>query len=263
MDLTIEYVPIDTIQEYAGNVKKHPKKQVEQIAKSIQEFGFNDPLAISNGIIVEGHGRLLAARSLGMDKVPVIRLDGLTDEQRRAYTLIHNQLNTSTGYDLKQLAIELENIKSIDMPSFDLDLPKIQVKVDKLEMDEANSYFGDARESTYKSTNFDRYDDTRTDGFYQMPIIRACDFVPDMISETQLQDRIRIISITSTARFFLIPKSKRQLLDFMNLRPHNLKRNPAVLIHTLLVEVLLDSIDSSQELQLIRQLTHVLTLTTS
>lgn len=132
MELTIEYVPIDTIQEYAGNAKKHPKKQVDQIAKSIDELGFNDPIAVWHNQIVEGHGRVMAARQLGMDKVPVIRLDGLTDEQRRAYTLIHNQLNTSTGYDLKQLAIELESIKSIDMPSFDLDLPEIRLQLDEL-----------------------------------------------------------------------------------------------------------------------------------
>ena len=136
-------MPIDSIQEYTGNAKKHPKRQIEQIARSIQEFGFNDPIAISSGIIVEGHGRLIASRSLGMDTVPVILLDGLTDEQRRAYTLVHNQLNISTGYDLKQLAIELESIKSIDMPAFSLDLPKIQLKIDKLEIEESNSYYGD------------------------------------------------------------------------------------------------------------------------
>lgn len=160
MDLNIEYVPIDTITEYAGNAKKHPKKQVEQIAKSIQEFGFNDPLAISNGILVEGHGRLLAARSLGMDKVHVIRLDGLTDEQRRAYTLIHNQLNTSTGYDLKQLAIELENIKSIDMPAFDLDLPEIQFKVDKMQLAEEFSM-----DDIEEPNSFDKHED-RKSGYF-------------------------------------------------------------------------------------------------
>lgn len=133
MELKIEYVPIDGIREYSGNAKKHTKKQVKQIADSIQQFGFNDPIAVDgSGIVIEGHGRLLAARSLGMDKVPVITLDGLTDEQRRAYTLIHNQLTLNTENDLKQLAIELESIKSIDMPAFSLDLPEIRLQLDEL-----------------------------------------------------------------------------------------------------------------------------------
>ena len=133
MELKIEYVPIGSIHEYSGNAKKHTKKQVKQIADSIQQFGFNDPIAVDgSGIVIEGHGRLLAARSLGMDKVPVITLDGLTDEQRRAYTLIHNQLTLNTENDLKQLAIELESIKSIDMPAFSLDLPEIRLQLDAL-----------------------------------------------------------------------------------------------------------------------------------
>ena len=81
--LKVEYIPVDEIKPYAGNAKLHPPAQVEQIKESITEFGFNDPLAIWNGEIVEGHGRYIAAKELGFDKLPVIRLDGLTDEQRR------------------------------------------------------------------------------------------------------------------------------------------------------------------------------------
>lgn len=154
-------MPIDSIHEYSGNAKKHTKRQVKQISDSIQEFGFNDPIAVDDsGIIIEGHGRLLAARSLGMDKVPVIKLDGLTDEQRRAYTLIHNQLTLNTENDLKQLAIELENIKSIDMPDFDLDLPEIQFKVDKMQLAEEFSM-----DDIEEPNSFDKHED-RKSGYF-------------------------------------------------------------------------------------------------
>ena len=125
-NLKIEYIDISELSEYQGNAKEHPKKQVEQIAESIRQFGFNDPIAIDeNGTIIEGHGRLLAARLLAMDKVPCIRLEGLTDEQKRAYTLVHNQLTMNTGFDIQQLEIELDSITNIDMGVFEFSLPEM------------------------------------------------------------------------------------------------------------------------------------------
>ena len=108
--LAIEYVPISTIKPYAGNAKRHPAEQVEQIKKSIEEFGFNDPIATWNGEIVEGHGRFIAASEMGLDTVPVIRLDGLTDAQRTAYTLVHNKLTLNSGFDPDLLSLELLEI---------------------------------------------------------------------------------------------------------------------------------------------------------
>lgn len=128
--LKIEYIAISELSEYSGNAKLHPKKQVEQIAESIKEFGFNDPIAIDeNGTIIEGHGRVLAAGLLGMDSLPVIRLDGLTDEQKRAYTLVHNQLTMNSGFDLKTLEIELQGIQQIDMEKFDFSVSEIQFDI--------------------------------------------------------------------------------------------------------------------------------------
>ena len=122
MKLKIEYMPIGELKPYAGNAKLHPAEQVEQIKKSIQEFGMNDPIAIwKNGEIIEGHGRLIAATELGLDVVPVIRLDSLTDEQRRAYSLIHNKINMNTGFDKDLLELELANIDSISMVDFGFD----------------------------------------------------------------------------------------------------------------------------------------------
>lgn len=120
--LTVEYVDIDTIKEYEKNAKRHPTKQIEQIKASIEEFGFLDPIGVWNNIIVEGHGRYEASKLLGITKVPIIRLDDLTDEQRRAYTLIHNKLTMNSGFDIDILNEELENIVDIDMAEFDFDL---------------------------------------------------------------------------------------------------------------------------------------------
>lgn len=119
MKLKVEYVPIDSITPYENNAKIHTPEQIEQIKNSIKEFGMNDPIAIwgEDNIIIEGHGRLIALKELGFDVVPIIRLDDLTDEQRRAYTLVHNQTTMSTGFDLEILQIELENIE-LNMDDF-------------------------------------------------------------------------------------------------------------------------------------------------
>ena len=113
--LKIEYVPIDSIKPYKNNAKLHPDEQVEQICNSIRETGFNDPIGVWHDEIVEGHGRLLAAEKLGMKEVPIIRLDDLTDEQRRAYMLAHNKLTMNSGFDIELLDMELAEIETIDM----------------------------------------------------------------------------------------------------------------------------------------------------
>ena len=121
--LQIERVPIGSIRPYENNAKIHTPEQIEQIKKSILEFGNNDPIAIdADGVIIEGHGRLMALEALGYTEVEVIRLGHLTEEQRKAYTLIHNKLTMSTGFDLDLLAEELQAIENIDMKDYDFDL---------------------------------------------------------------------------------------------------------------------------------------------
>lgn len=122
-DLQAEMMPTSALVPYAGNAKRHPDWQVEQIANSIQAFGFNDPIAIwhdvaGHPVVVEGHGRLLAAKRLGMGEVPVIRLDHLDEEGRRAYTLAHNKLTMNTDYDALLLDSELDAIEGFDMGEF-------------------------------------------------------------------------------------------------------------------------------------------------
>lgn len=137
MGLEIEYVKTDSLKPYAGNAKEHPDWQIKQIVDSIREFGFQDPIGIWHDEIVEGHGRLIAAKELGIDEVPVIRLDELTDEQRRAYALAHNKLTMNTGFDLELLEAELDDLESVDMSAFGFDeLSKEMLDSDDVQEDE-------------------------------------------------------------------------------------------------------------------------------
>lgn len=113
--MKIEKINISEITEYENNAKLHPREQIEQIKKSIQEFGNNDPIAIDeNNVIIEGHGRYKALQELGYDEVEVIRLSHMDDEQKRAYILAHNKLTMNSGFDIELLNSELESIVNID-----------------------------------------------------------------------------------------------------------------------------------------------------
>ena len=120
--LKIEYVDINSIKPYKNNAKLHPKEQIEQIKKSIEQFGMDDPIGIWKDEIVEGHGRLIACKELGYTEVPIIRLDHLSDEERKAYTLAHNKLTMNSDFDLDILSDELDDILNIDMSDFGFDL---------------------------------------------------------------------------------------------------------------------------------------------
>ena len=120
--MQIEVLPIDDVVPYENNAKEHPNWQIEQIAKSIEEFGNNDPIAIDeNNVIIEGHGRLFALKKLGYNEVECIRLSHLSDEQKRAYILAHNQLTLNSGFDTATLDEELAKIKDINMDDFGFD----------------------------------------------------------------------------------------------------------------------------------------------
>ena len=136
MQLQVEYVDISTIKPYKGNAKEHPKEQIEQIKKSMQEFGVKDPIGVWHNEIVEGHGRYLALKELGEKTIPIIRLDDLTDEQRRAYTLVHNQLTMNSGFDLDTLKVELDNIGEIDMSEFGFNLDGIGEEPQEVQEDD-------------------------------------------------------------------------------------------------------------------------------
>lgn len=166
--LKIEYIKTSELKAYANNAKEHPAEQVEQIKKSIQQFGFNDPIAVwHDNEIIEGHGRLMAALELKIEKVPIIRLDDLTDEQRRAYMLVHNKLTMNSDFNLDLLQMELDDILNIDMKDYGFDLlkdledevneakeinyeEKISVVIDCKDEEEAETIFNKLTEEGYE-----------------------------------------------------------------------------------------------------------------
>ena len=115
--MKIEKIKIGEIKPYENNAKLHPPEQIEQIKKSIKEFGNNDSID-ENNVIIEGNGRYLALKELGYKEIEVIRLNHLTEEQKRAYAIIHNKLTIDTGFDFNILGAELTYINEINMSDF-------------------------------------------------------------------------------------------------------------------------------------------------
>lgn len=114
----IEHLPLDTLIPYARNSRTHSPEQIAQVAASIREFGFTNPVLIdAQGGIIAGHGRVMAARQLGLSEVPCIRLGHLTDAQKRAYVIADNKLALNAGWDDALLALEL---RELDGLGFDL-----------------------------------------------------------------------------------------------------------------------------------------------
>lgn len=119
MQLKIEYLSVDELKPYERNNKKHEDFDVGEIAKSIEKYGMNDPIGIwKDNKIIEGHGRLLACKKLGIDKVPCVRLDHLSDKQRREYAILHNKTSELAEYDFANLELELPDL---DFSDFDID----------------------------------------------------------------------------------------------------------------------------------------------
>lgn len=124
MELKIEYLPVDALVPYEGNARKHAPDDIDQIKASIEADGFNDPIGIWKGnVIIEGHGRLIAAKELGFETVPVIRLDHLTDTQRRDYAIRHNRTAELSGWDFGKLEEEVAQleIEGVDLSGLKFD----------------------------------------------------------------------------------------------------------------------------------------------
>ena len=159
---------LDELKPYENNPRKNDQA-VDAVAASIREFGFKVPIIVDrNDEIVCGHTRYKAAAKLGLQRVPVITADDLTDEQIKAFRLADNKVAEQASWDIDKLLEEISSIATIDMEEFGFELPE-----------EDTGYYGDEREKTYNAYNLQEYDDTRTEGFYQMPVIEACDYVPE------------------------------------------------------------------------------------
>lgn len=120
MEYRIEFIPVEELTPYEQNVKKHDEKQVDLIAESIKQFGFRQNLVVdANNVVVVGHGRLLAAKKLGIDKVPCVRADDLTEEQIRALRIADNKITEKAEWDTDALGKELKAIADdINMTDF-------------------------------------------------------------------------------------------------------------------------------------------------
>jgi hypothetical protein len=124
MALRIEYLPVAQLRPYERNARTHSDAQIDAIAESIRQFGFNSPILIddNNGVIA-GHARLAAARKLELDTVPCVRLSHLNDAQRRAYILADNRLAEMAVWDVPLLSLEIETLtlEDVDLSFLDLD----------------------------------------------------------------------------------------------------------------------------------------------
>lgn len=121
-DPAVEFRDVTNLKPYSRNARTHTEKQVHQIAASIEEFGFTNPVLVDgHGGIIAGHGRVEAAKRLGLKTVPTIRLDHLNEEQLRAYVIADNRLAEIAGWDREMLAIELQYLSAIDV-DFDVEI---------------------------------------------------------------------------------------------------------------------------------------------
>ena len=138
--LTIRYQPIDGLVPYKRNARTHSKQQIRQIAESIRTFGFTNPILVdAENTIIAGHGRVEAAKQLGMKEVPTIRLDDLSEDQIRAYILADNRLAENAGWDESILAIELQHLLSIDCGDFDVTVTGFEVPEIDLILEQAEA----------------------------------------------------------------------------------------------------------------------------
>lgn len=129
-EVKVEQVQLDTLKPYSGNAKKHTNEQIDAVEQSIKQFGFRNPILAwhneaGEAEIVAGHGRAIAAKKLGIKEVPVVFVDDLTDAQRRMLTHADNQTTMMTGWDLDQLAYELDVLSAdFDVSDFGFDMDK-------------------------------------------------------------------------------------------------------------------------------------------
>lgn len=199
-NLKVVYKSVEELIPYVNNARTHSDEQVTQIASSIKEFGFNNPILTDgdNGVIA-GHGRLLAAKKLKLDKVPVIELSGLSESQKKAYILADNKIALNSGWDEDLLKIELEAIQldGIDLNSIGFTQEELN---ESLETDEQKNY-----EEKYQ---------VKIDSIQYEPCINPPPILKDLIDRTRAYDlieEIRASNLPDEEKEFLIISAYRHL----------------------------------------------------
>lgn len=175
--MEIIYKQLTDLVPYQNNPRKN-EEAVSFVANSISEFGFKNPIIIDrNNVIIAGHTRRLAALKLGLQTVPCIVAEDLSEEQAKALRLADNRVAEKAKWDADLLEEELKGIFDIDMGQFDFDMNFS----DGTPEDEDTGYYGDERERTADAYNMHDYDEDATYGYYEMPALEPCDFIPEDI----------------------------------------------------------------------------------
>lgn len=161
-ELQMVYLKPTELKPYAGNARQHTPNDIEAIKASIRKFGFSDPIGIwgDDNVIVEGHGRQIAAIEMGLEEVPCIRLDHMTDDQRKAYALAHNKTAELSGWDFTQLE---EELAALEIQGFDMS----EFGFDETSQPELDSFFSAAPEAPGSSQ--DSADEPSHEGQVQCP----------------------------------------------------------------------------------------------
>ena len=174
----ISRVDIKKLVPYANNAKKHSEKQIEKLSKSIEEFGFISPVLIDKDFnVIAGHGRLKAAEKIGLEKIPCVYVEGLTEEQRRAYILADNKLAEFGEWDNELVQMELEDLSGLEL-NYDLS----ELEFPDPDPEDVLGYYGDERERTNNAYNLDKVFSTElTQDFWQMPVIYNQEHTPSRL----------------------------------------------------------------------------------
>jgi len=159
--LSIEYKSTGELIPYVNNSRTHSEQQVQQVAASIKEFGFTNPLLIDeDGGIIAGHGRLQAAQLLKLDEVPTITLEGLTEAEKKAYVIADNQLALNAGWEIDSLKLEIETLTELDFDisllGFDDEELKLLIEQDELKEtsdNKVNEFFENEMIMKFKDEN--------------------------------------------------------------------------------------------------------------
>ena len=173
MNLKIEYISIDELKPYIKNARKHPAEQIKQIEESIKNFDMIVPIGIwKDNTIIEGHGRLIACKNLGFKEVPVIRLEHLTDEERKAYTLAHNKIAEDSEWDFDLLNEEMEDILNIDMEGFGFEFIDEELEHEKNQEDTQRKVSNILNLDNAQYEGVGKYDIPEISPVYELPEIK-------------------------------------------------------------------------------------------
>lgn len=171
--LEVAYIATTDVIPYVNNARSHSEQQVAQVAASIKEFGFNNPILIDehNGVIA-GHGRLAAAQKLGLELIPTITLAGLTDAQRKAYVIADNKLTENSRWDFDLLSLEIEQLKDLDFDVALLGFSEVELDgisseemdmsvLDELDDEEVEGFEGDVKRAIQIEFESEHYDEAQ------------------------------------------------------------------------------------------------------